>query len=209
MRRSATRFIASALAALTLGANALPASACTAMVFKTEDGTGIYARTMEWGASDLHSELALVPRDTAFKSPLGGGVTGAEWKNRYGFVGVNAGGLPFATDGMNEAGLTVGVLFFPGFAAFQEPKADQQGSSVASVDVANYILSNFATVGEVREAMGKIRVVRNAGYREGFWHANPDPPHRHGCDGRVDCHRIRQGRIVDLRQQGRRHDQFA
>jgi choloylglycine hydrolase len=175
MRCSATKIIASALAGLMLGASAAPALACTAFVFRTQDGTAIYGRTMEWGASDLHSELVLVPRDTAFKSPLGGGATGAEWKNRYGFVGVNAGGLPFATDGMNEAGLTVGVLFFPGFAAFQEPNAEQRASSVASVDLANYLLSNFASVGEVREALNKIRVVRNPDIEKAF--GTPTPIH--------------------------------
>src|SRR6476646_10757350 len=96
------------------------ADACTSMVFKAEDGTRIYARTMEWGASDLKSEMMLVPREMAFSSALGDGKNGAAWKNQYGFVGVNAGGRAYATDGMNEAGLTVGALFFPGFAKYQE-----------------------------------------------------------------------------------------
>ena len=171
----ATKIVASALAGLTLSLSPLPSMACTALVFKTQDGTAIYARTMEWGASDLHSELGLVPHGTAFKSPLGGGKTGLEWKDRYGYVGVNAAGLPYATDGMNEAGLTVGVLFFPGFADFQEPTADTQASSVSSVDLANYILSNFATVGEVRDAMSKIRVVRNPEIEKAF--GTPIPIH--------------------------------
>ena len=68
---------------------------------------------MEWGASDLKSEMMLAPRSMAFSSSLGDGKTGAAWKNPYGFVGVNAGGLAYATDGMNEAGLTVGALVFP------------------------------------------------------------------------------------------------
>ena len=63
------------------------------MIFKAEDGTRIYARTMEWGASDLKSEMMLVPRAMAFSSALGDGKTGAAWKNQYGFVGVNAAGL--------------------------------------------------------------------------------------------------------------------
>jgi choloylglycine hydrolase len=53
------------------------------MVFRAQDGTGIYARTMEWGASDLKSELVLVPRGLAFTSALGGGETGMAWKNLY------------------------------------------------------------------------------------------------------------------------------
>jgi choloylglycine hydrolase len=76
---------------------------------------------------------------------------------------------------MNEAGLTVGVLFFPGFAEFQEPNADQQSATVSSVDLANYLLSNFATVDEARQAMSKIRVVRNPEIEKAF--GTPIPIH--------------------------------
>ena len=77
------------LIALTLGSalaglGAWGAEACTSMIFKAEDGTRIYARTMEWGASDLKSEMMLVPRAMAFSSDLGEGKTGARWQNRYG-----------------------------------------------------------------------------------------------------------------------------
>jgi hypothetical protein len=56
----ATKLIAAALASSITAISALPAIGCTAMVFRAEDGTGIYARTMEWGASDLKSELVQV-----------------------------------------------------------------------------------------------------------------------------------------------------
>src|ERR1700744_4171427 len=141
---------------------------CTSMTFKAEDGTRIYARTMEWGASDLKAEMMLAPRSMAFSSDLGDGKTGANWKNQYGFVGVNAGGLPYATDGMNEAGLTVGALFFPGFAGYQEIKTDELATTVSNVGLVNYILGNSKTVDEVREAMLKIRVVRNAAIEKEF-----------------------------------------
>ena len=48
--------IALALAGALAGLGAGSADACTSMIFKAEDGTRIYARTMEWGASDLKSE---------------------------------------------------------------------------------------------------------------------------------------------------------
>jgi len=171
----AKTLLVSLLAMSLLPIGAEPASACTAMIFKAQDGTGIYARTMEWGAFDLKSDMVLVPRAMAFASALGGGQTGMTWKNVYGFVGINAAGLPYAADGMNEAGLAVGALFFPGFAEFQEPSADQQSVSVSSVDLVNYILSNFKTVGDVREAIAKIRVVRNAEIEKEF--GSPVPLH--------------------------------
>src|SRR5580693_2170404 len=168
------RLIVLTFAGALAGLGAQSAEACTSMIFKAEDGTRIYARTMEWGASDLKSEMMLVPRAMAFSSSLGDGKTGATWKNPYGFVGVNAAGLAYATDGMNEAGLTVGALFFPGFAKYQEVKADELATTVSNVDLVNYILSNFKTVDEVRQAMPKIHVVRNAEIEKEF--GTPLPP---------------------------------
>ena len=172
---AAMKVVASTLVGSMLVFNAIPAIACTSLVFQAQDGTGIYARTMEWGASDLKSELVLVPRSLPFTSALGAGKIGMAWKNVYGFVGVNAAGLPYATDGMNEAGLTVGALFFPGFAEYQQPSADHQSMTISSVDVVNYLLSNFKTVEEVRLAMPKIRVVRNAEIEKEF--GGPIPLH--------------------------------
>ena len=166
------------LAALSLaGALAAPlaADACTSMIINAEDGTRIYARTMEWGASDLHSEMALVPRQTAFASALGGGKTGAAWTSPVGYVGVNAGGLPYATDGMNEAGLTVGVLFFPGFAGYQEIRTDELATTISNVDFANYILGNVRTVEEARAVIPKLRVVKNSDIEKEF--GTPLPLH--------------------------------
>ena len=149
--------------------------ACTSMVFRAQDGTGIYARTMEWGASDLHSEVVLVPRAMSFAAALDGGGTGRVWKNLYGFVGINADGLPYATDGMNEEGLTVGALFYPGFAEYQQRDADRQSTTIGAVDVVNYLLGNFKTVDEVRRAMPGIHVVRNADIEKKF--GTPLPLH--------------------------------
>ena len=162
------RLIALTVGGALAGLGAWGAEACTSMIFKAGDGTRIYARTMEWGASDLKSEMMLVPRAMSFSSALGDGKTGAAWKNAYGFVGVNAAGLNYATDGMNEAGLTVGALFFPGFAKYQEVKANELSTTVSNVDLVNYILSNFKTVDEVRQAMPNIHVVRNAEIEKEF-----------------------------------------
>ena len=41
---------------------------CTSFILKLQDGTTIYGRTMEWGASDLRSELVLVPHGMTFRS---------------------------------------------------------------------------------------------------------------------------------------------
>ena len=107
-----------------------------------------------------------------------------EWKNRYGFVGVNAAGLPYATDGMNEAGLTVGVLFFPGFAEFQELKRGPAVRNDQQRRCRQLSAQQFRDGG--RSAAGDAEDSRRAQSRnrEGVRHANPDPSRRHRCDGR-------------------------
>jgi choloylglycine hydrolase len=170
-----TRCVASAVAASLLAVTSLPTLACTALVFSAQDGAGIYARTMEWGASDLKSEMVLVPRGWGFRAALGDGKIGMTWKSRLGFVGINGAALPYATDGMNEAGLTVGALFFPGFAEYQTLSTDRQSVAISSVEVVNYLLSNFKTVAEVRAAMPGIQVVRNMGIEKEF--GGPIPLH--------------------------------
>ena len=162
------KFLALTIAGATMGLGTLAATACTSMIFKAQDGTSIYARTMEWGATDLKSEMVMVPRGTSFAPVLGGGITGMTWKNTYGFVGVNASGLPYATDGMNEAGLTFGALYYPGFAQYQEPVADQQAISIGSVDMGNYLLGNFKSVEDIKATLPKVRVIRNLEIEKAF-----------------------------------------
>ena len=150
-------------------------NACTSIVIKTVDGNPIYGRTMEWGAFDLHSELVLVPRQHLFSSELGGGKIGMTWKNKYGFVAINAVKKPFVTDGMNETGLTLGVLYFPGFAEYQSFKAGEEAYTLNNVDLSAYILGQFKTVQEIKTALPKLRVVYNKDIVKSF--GAPAPLH--------------------------------
>ncbi len=40
--------------------------ACTSLALKAEDGAIVYGRTMEWGAFDLNSRVAIIPRGYEF-----------------------------------------------------------------------------------------------------------------------------------------------
>ena len=136
-----------------------PASACTGIVLKAEDGAAVYGRTQEWGAFDLNSRLVLVPRGYELKGHTPDGKPGHRWKTRYGVVAVDAIEKDYAIDGMNEKGLVVGVFYLPGFAEFQTYDPDQADISISSADLANFMLTKFATVDEVREGLKHIRVV--------------------------------------------------
>ena len=69
-------------------------------------------RTMEFGA-DSQWKIAVVPRNMQFTSPAPGGKTGLTWKNKYGYVAVVGWGMDtMVSDGMNEAGLSFGGLWY-------------------------------------------------------------------------------------------------
>ena len=141
---------------------------CTSLVLNAQNGSPIYGRTMEWGGFDLDSELVLVSRGTSFTSALSGEKQGMAWKNRFGFIAINIANLPVAADGMNETGLTVGVLYLPGFAEYQEMIVGQESVSLNNTDLAAYFLGQFDNVEEIKAALPKLRVIHNADIVKAF-----------------------------------------
>jgi choloylglycine hydrolase len=136
------------------------AQACTGISLEAGDGTTVVARTVEWALSDAdHDTLVLFPRDHAFEGQTPEGYNGLAWTGRYGFVSLSAYGQPYGPDGMNEAGLYVGMYYFPDFASFAEYDAAEAGQSLSVGDFMRWMLSNFATVDEVRANIDSLRVV--------------------------------------------------
>ncbi|HFI5337046.1 TPA: linear amide C-N hydrolase [Serratia liquefaciens] len=153
-RRLPVVLAASVLTGLvTAAAYAPPAEACTSFVIKTTDNTSVYARTMEF-AVDMKSHLVGLPRGLALT-----GQKGLAWQAKYAVIGMNAYGMPALVDGMNEKGLTGGILYFPGTAGYTEPQAVEQGKGLAPWEFLTWALTHFATVAEVKAAIADIRVM--------------------------------------------------
>ena len=153
-----TRTLTAALTASTLALVAAPpAQACTSFRVQSQDGAWLAARSMEF-EMDLRSQVMLVPRGHHLTATRPDDFKpGLAWTAKHGFLGINALGLDIAADGLNEVGLAVGALFLPGFAEYQPFPADGK-HAVSNVELANYLLSNFATVAEVREALPRLTV---------------------------------------------------
>jgi len=134
---------------------------CTSFILRTKDGSPVYGRTNEWGLFDAKSDLVLVARNLTFTSKLDGDKDGITWKNKYGFIAVNALKLPYYLDGMNEAGLTLGGLYLPGFAEYQAFKDGEESSTLNNLDLIAYMLGQFETVEEIKSALPKVQVVEN------------------------------------------------
>lgn len=144
-----------ALVAATASPTAL---ACTSIRIKTTDGRVFYARTMEY-AQQLHSSVMAIPKGTELTGTLPDGTAGGlKWKAKHGFVGMGAFGQPVICDGMNDAGLVVGGLLFPGYAGYEPYKIGRIGRTIAQFEVIKYLLSQFATVAEVRDGIKEVVV---------------------------------------------------
>jgi choloylglycine hydrolase len=133
---------------------------CTGISLQSADGGVVAARTVEWALSDAHHDRVGVfgrGRRSIAQTPTG--LDGKRWTGRYGFVSLTAYGQPYGPDGMNETGLYVGVYYFPGCysPALFDPAERARTASVG--DFMQWMLSSFASVGEVREHLDEIRVV--------------------------------------------------
>lgn len=133
--------------------------ACTSIKLNTTDGSYVYGRTMEFGIP-LQSQATAIPRNFDM---LGVGVdgkpgSGLNWKTKYAAVGMNALGQPTLVDGMNEKGMTGGLLNAPNTASYQKPTAEQSKNSIASYQMLTYALTNYATVEEAKKGFEKLMV---------------------------------------------------
>lgn len=136
------------------------AEACTGISLKSEDGAVIAARTVEWALGDAHHDtLVIFPRGHAFTALTPSGENGLKWKGAYGFVSLTAYGQEYGPDAMNEAGLYVGVYYFPGYASFAPYVEAQANRSLSVGDFMRWMLSSFRSVVEVKANLDKVRVV--------------------------------------------------
>ena len=88
--------------------------ACTGITLKAKDGSCIVARTIEWGGSNLNSQYVVVPRGYEQQSYIPGGTTeGMIFTARYGYIGLAVEQEQFVAEGLNEAGLSAGLFYFP------------------------------------------------------------------------------------------------
>jgi choloylglycine hydrolase len=154
--RSLRAFVCAATAACF--AFATSAQACTSFMLSTKDGDFIYGRTMEFGFP-LKSDVTVIPRAYPFRGTAGTKEPGMAWKSRYATVGMNAFGLPMLADGMNEKGLSGGILYFPGYAGYVAPEKADKSKAVAPWEFLTWALTNFATTAELKQGLSQVQIV--------------------------------------------------
>lgn len=132
---------------------------CTGIFLKSEKNEYIVARTMEWGTFNLDSKLAIVPRGLSMTGETPDGKTGKQWISRYGVVGISMANAPILGEGMNEAGLSMGVFYFPGYASYKPFNKNEASKGISVLQLGTYLLTQFATVDEVKKGLSEIVVI--------------------------------------------------
>lgn len=135
------------------------AEACTGISMFSANGSYFQARTIEWAGSNLNSVYVVVPRNFSQTSFTPQGKNGMTFKSKYGYVGLAVQEKEFVAEGLNEAGLSAGLFYFPYFGSYQLYDEKYNATTIADLQLVSWILSQFATVDEVRTNINKVRVV--------------------------------------------------
>ena len=129
---------------------------CTDLVIRTQDGAYINGRSLEF-ALPLQSKITLNPRGQKNQSKAPNNKPGLSWTSKYGYLSVDALEEKLTTDGLNEAGLSVGVLWFPGV-EYPKPPMNLGSNSLVLQKVSDWLLGNFSTTQEVKEGLSKVTI---------------------------------------------------
>lgn len=162
-------FFASAICTMLLAPNL---NACTGVKVTARDGSTVHGRTLEFG-TPVEVSVAVVPRGYAFKSTTPQG-PGLSYTSKYAAIGAITFGSPVIMDGLNEKGLSVGIFYFPGFAGYTPVTKENQSKALAPAEFANWIVSQFATVDEVKQALSNVVIVPTV---TPSWGSTPPPFH--------------------------------
>lgn len=130
---------------------------CTSFTYQMKDGSNALARTMDFSFK-LDPDAVLIPRSYAWNAQP----DGSAHITNYAFAGLgrNEGEFVFA-DGVNECGLSCAVLYFPGFATYEQEVTEGK-TNLAPHEVVFWMLSSFASVEEVRIAVQDLNIVHTA-----------------------------------------------
>lgn len=130
------------------------ANACTGIQLTQKDGSTVNGRTLEFGIPiDMHT--AVMPRGYKFTgtTPQGKGLA---YTAKYAALGIYCFKDVSLMDGINEKGLATGAFYFPGFAGYAKITSQNQSKALSPTEFTNWILTQFATLDEVKEGIKNV-----------------------------------------------------
>lgn len=135
------------------------ADACTGISMFSANGSYFQARTIEWAGSNLNSVYVVVPRDFSQTSYTPKGKNGMTFKSRFGYVGLSVQEKEFVAEGLNEAGLSAGLFYYPNYGSYLLYDEKYNSTTISDLQFVSWLLSQFASVEEVKANINKVRVV--------------------------------------------------
>lgn len=136
------------------------ADACTGITLKSKDNSVVVARTMDWSGAENNNMYVIVPRGFSQRSMLPNGKSeGLEYSTLYGYAGLAVEQPEFIIDGTNEAGLSAALFYFPNYGEYEPYNEANKDISLADFQVVSWILSRFATIDQVKQAINDVRII--------------------------------------------------
>ena len=134
---------------------------CTSLIYTASDGTPYLGRTLEFDV-EMPWALAYVPAGTEFESAVEGqDAVAYKAEHRFFHVApasshpdagaIDPGRVKKAVEGLNEAGLTLSALMFPGSGGGKA--ARRARAELQAIDLGTWMLGQFATVAEVKQGL--------------------------------------------------------
>lgn len=149
-------FVSVMAAALCLA----PASrACTGISLAAKDGSRIVARTVEWSASSMQCGYVVTPRGHLHQSLTPTGTDGMKYSSVYGYVGIYTEYEPFVVEGINEAGLSAGLFFFPQYGEYAPYRPSNKAKTLCDMQFVSWVLSQFSSIDQLKEALKGVDLV--------------------------------------------------
>lgn len=134
------------------------ADSCTGITLQSNDGANIVARTVEWANGESPSDYLIVPEGFSKQSMLPDGTRGGmKYTALYGYVGLAS--EDYVIEGLNEAGLSAGLFYFPKYGSYPKYDPAQKDVTISDTELVAWILGSFESVEDVISALSVIRVV--------------------------------------------------
>lgn len=141
------------------GLYAADADACTGISLSAQDGSRVVARTVEWAATPMQCGYVVAPRGHEQQSYTPTGSNGLKYKSIYGYVGIYTEYEPFVVEGVNEAGLSAGLFFFPQYGEYAPYNSAANDKTLCDMQFVSWVLSQFSTIDQLKDGIKEIDLV--------------------------------------------------
>lgn len=130
---------------------------CTGVRFTDTKGNLYWGRNLDWNEGYGQTPI-IVPKGYKLAHAFGDACPA-----KYACIGmgIEYDGYPLYFNCGNDAGLAIGGLNFPGYAAFEKDAIDGK-TNVAAYEMPAWVAANFATVDEAEAALKNVAIVGKA-----------------------------------------------